>query len=97
MAALIPAIIDFVIDRMRKRRGGGGGGGAPAAPAAPPDPSAKYEKMMMEYMMKGYLGGLDNSRDAIRRLTPTGGESRGSVAKPNFTPVMPGLFAPKQR
>lgn len=94
MAALIPAIIDFVIDRMRKRRGGGGGG-APAAPAAPPDPSAKYEKMMAEYMMKGYLGGLDNARQMEGRLTPDVNEGRGG--EPRLSQVMPGMFGrPKQ-
>lgn len=95
MAALIPAIIDFVIDRMRKRRGGGGGGAAPAAPAAPPDPSAKWEKMMAEYMMKGYLGGLDNARQMESRLTPDVSEGRGEG--PRLPQVMPGMFGrPKQ-
>jgi hypothetical protein len=43
MAALIPYLIELLINGLGKGGGGGGGGGG-GSPKAPPDPNDKHEK-----------------------------------------------------
>lgn len=108
MSALVPAIIDFVISRMKKGRGGysgggyggGGGGYGGRGPKPEPDINAQNEK----YMNVEFLKSINQMGRAMNAYD--GGAKGGSLMPqidnilknmPQIPPIHPGSAARPQQ